>query len=86
MPAGYNRSGIYNILSLLENGKSVERKPDLGRPTALHDRDRKEEQKLKKQTEGKASLYRASGREVDRTGQTVKKYLGKTDIVMLKRQ
>ena len=72
--AGYARSGIYNILALLDNNQSIERKPGSGRPTSLI--DKKLQRMLKRKTEGKvATSLRALGRKVGATSQTVKKYL-----------
>lgn len=51
--AGYARSGIYNILALLDNNQSIERKPGSGRPTTLS--DKKLQRMLKRKTEGKVA-------------------------------
>ena len=83
--AGYVRSGIYNILALLENNQSIERKPGSGRSTTLS--DKKLQRMLKRKTEGKdATSLRALGREVGATGQTVKKYLANMNIHVRKRK
>lgn len=83
--AGYARSGIYNILALLDNNQSIERKPGSGRPTTLS--DKKLQRMLKRKTEGKvATSLRALGREVGATGQTVKKYLANMNIHVRKRK
>ena len=47
--AGYARSGTYNILALLDNNQSIEKKPGSGRPTTLS--DKKLQRKLKRKTE-----------------------------------
>lgn len=83
--AGYSRFGIYNIMALLDNNQSIERKPGFGRPTTLS--DKKLQRKLKRMTEGKvATSLRTLGREVGATGQTVKKYLANMDIHIRKRK
>ena len=43
--AGYAGSGIYNILTLLDNDQSIERKPGSGRPTTLSDKKLADNQK-----------------------------------------
>ena len=50
---GYVGFGIYNILTLLDNDQSIERKPGSGRPTTL--RDKKLQRVLKRKTEGKVA-------------------------------
>ena len=58
--AGYAGSGIYNILTLLDNDQSIERKPGSGRPTTLS--DKKLQRILKRKTEEKvAKSLRALG-------------------------
>ena len=69
--AGYARSGIYNILALLDNNQSIERKPGSGRLTTLSNM---------------TTSLRAFGREVGATGQTVKKYLANMNISVRKRK
>ena len=67
---GYVGFGIYNILTLLDNDQSIERKPDSGRPTTLS--DKKLPRMLKRKTEGKvAKSLRALGREVGACSKTV---------------
>ena len=83
--AGCARSGIYNILTLLDNNQSIERKPGSGRPTTVS--DKKLQRKLKRKTEGKvATSLRVLGREVGATGQIVKKYLANMNIHVRKRK
>ena len=83
--ARYARSGIYNILVLLDNNQSIERKPGSGRPTTLS--DKKLQRMLKRKTEGKVATWlRAIGREVLATSQTVKKYLANMNIHVRKRK
>ena len=85
MNAGYARPGIYNILALLDNNQSIERKPGSGRPTTLS--GKKLQRKLKRMTEGKvATSLRALGREVGAKGQTLKKYLANMNIHVRKRK
>ena len=52
--AGYARSGIYNILALLHNNQSIEKKTDSGRPTTLS--DKKLQRMLKRKAEGKVGF------------------------------
>ncbi|XP_055551797.1 uncharacterized protein LOC129734095 [Wyeomyia smithii] len=71
MDTGYARSDIYNILTLLDNDQSIERKPGSGRPTTPS--DKKLQRMLKRKTEGKvAKSLRALGREVGACAKTVK--------------
>ena len=76
---GYAGPGIYNILTLLDNAQSIERKPGSGRPMTLS--DKKLQRMLKRKTEGKvAKSLRALGREVGACSKTVKKHLENMDI------
>ncbi|XP_055618207.1 uncharacterized protein LOC129763301 [Toxorhynchites rutilus septentrionalis] len=82
--AGYARSGIYNILALLDNNQSIERLGS-GRPTTLS--DKKLQRMLKRNIEGKvATSLRALGRKFGATGQTVKEYLANIGIHVRKRK
>ena len=83
--ARYARSGIYNILALLDNNQSIERKPGSGRPMILS--DKKLQRMPKRKTEGKvATSLRALGREVGAKGQTLKKYLANMNVHVRKRK
>lgn len=71
---GFKKTFIYNAIKLLENQKSMDRKPGSGKKCQLS--DSKIKAKLKAETVGRsAKSYRELGRKYKVTGNTIKKYL-----------